>query len=61
MPERRPAQVRLSVNGLARLDEIAAMWQVTRSDVIRGILANALADPKVLAAVKAKVVTEREV
>lgn len=58
---RQVVQIRLAQNGLKRLDETAGDWHVTRSDVIRGILANALADPKVLAAVKARVVTEQEV
>lgn len=51
--------IRLSTNGLERLDAVAADWQTTRSEVVRAILGNALGNPALLKALKATV--DREV
>lgn len=52
--------IRLSEAGRAALDKLAADWGVTRSDVVRLILASVLNDPRQLAAVRARMLAEVE-
>jgi hypothetical protein len=49
---RKPIQIRLSDHGIDQLSNVATEWDVTRSDVIRIILGNALGNAALLAKLK---------